>query len=318
VARRALGASTLKVVQAVEAALQADDVALLVACSGGADSLALAAAAHYVALKQGRTVAAVVIDHGLQATSPAVADRARQQLSDMGYHDATVVAVRVELGAGSGVEAAARTARYRALTDAAEARGAIVLLGHTRDDQAESVLLGLARGSGSRSLAGMAVRRDRLVRPLLGLARVDTESACHELGLEPWEDPHNSDPTYARSRIRHRVLPLLEAELGPGIADALSRTARLARDDADLLDQLADEADPGTNTLDCDRLAQLPAALRRRVIRRWLMRCGAGETTLGQVAGVEVLVVHWRGQRGLDLPGLTVTRGLGQLHAHRR
>lgn len=317
-ARRALGPSTLKVVQAVEATLEEGDIALLVACSGGADSLALAAAAHFVARKQGRTVAAVVVDHGLQTASAAVADRARRQLSDLGYYDATIVTVGVELGAGSGVEAAARAARYRALTDAAEVRGAIVLLGHTCDDQAETVLLGLARGSGIRSLAGMAVRRNRLVRPLLGLARVDTEAACHELGLEPWQDPHNSDPAYARSRVRHRVLPLLEAELGPGIADALARTARLAREDADLLDQLADQADPGTETLDCDRLTDLPAAIRRRVIRRWLVRCGAGETTLGQVAGVEDLVVQWRGQRGLDLPGLTVTRRVGQLHARQR
>ena len=137
------------------------------------------------------------------------------------------------------------------------------------------MLLGLARGSGVRSLAGMAVRSGRLLRPLLGLRRALTEQACAELGLQPWSDPHNADPAYARVRARRDALPALEAALGPGIAEALARTAALARDDADLLDALAADADPGTDTLDCAELAALPAALRTRVIRRWLLRHGA-------------------------------------------
>ena len=155
--------------------------------------------------------------------------------------------------ADGGPEAAARTARYAALQSEAAGRQATIWLGHTLDDQAESVLLGLARGSGPRSLAGMAARTGRLVRPLLGLRRSVTEQACAELDLDPWRDPHNDDPRFARVRVRRTVLPTLEAELGPGVAEALARTAALVRDDADLLDGLAAEADPGTDALDAAR-----------------------------------------------------------------
>ena len=224
-------------------------------------------------------MSAVVVDHGLQPDSAQVAAAARDQLTGLGYAQVLVTRVQVD-PARQGPEAAARAARYAALGAAAEAGGATVLLGHTLDDQAETVLLGLARGSGVRSLAGMAVRSGRLLRPLLGLRRAVTEQACAELGLEPWSDPHNADPAYARVRARRDALPALEAALGPGIAEALARTAALARDDADLLDALAAEADPGTDTLDCAELVlTCPAALRTRVIRRWLLRHGAADVT---------------------------------------
>jgi tRNA(Ile)-lysidine synthase len=189
-----------------------------------------------------------------------------------------------------------------------------VLLGHTLDDQAETVLLGLARGSGIRSLAGMAVRSGRLLRPLLGLRRAVTEQACVELGLQPWSDPHNADPSYARVRVRRDALPALETALGPGIAEGLARTAALARNDADLLDTLAAEADPGTDTLDCAELMTRPAALRTRVIRRWLLRHGALEATATHVAAVDTLVTRWHGQGKIHLPGVSVTRQDGSLH----
>jgi tRNA(Ile)-lysidine synthase len=317
-ARRALGPATLAVVQAVDAALVPADTGLLVACSGGADSLALAFAARHVAGRRALSCSAVVVDHGLQDGSAAVADRAARTLRDLGVADVTVVQVTVPLHSGSGPEAAARTARYSALHAGAATAGGggpppTVLLGHTRDDQAETVLLGLARGSGTRSLAGMAARSGGLVRPLLGLPRTATEQACAELGLQPWSDPHNDDPAYARVRVRRRVLPVLEAELGPGVAAALARTASLARDDADFLDQLAAEADPGTPTLACDRLAALPAALRGRVLRRWLAARGASELTAEHVRAVEALVLAWRGQQGVDLPGGAVARQHGRL-----
>jgi len=312
VARRALGPATLAVVQAVDAALTPADARLLVACSGGPDSLALAAAARHVAERRGRPCTAVVVDHGLQSGSDLVAARAAEALAGLGLVDAVVLPVTV--AAGGGPEAAARDARYAALRSAAAGDPpATVLLGHTRDDQAETVLLGLARGSGPRSLAGMAVRSAGLLRPLLDLPRTTTEQACAELGLRPWSDPHNQDARYARVRVRRQVLPALEQALGPGVAAALARTARLARDDADLLDALAAEADPGTATLDCAELAGLPAALRSRVLRRWLTTRGAQDVGADHVGAVEALVLTWRGQRGVDLRGGTVTRRAGRL-----
>ncbi|MET0692295.1 MAG: tRNA lysidine(34) synthetase TilS, partial [Propionibacteriaceae bacterium] len=264
-ARRALGPATLMAVQAVRASLQPSDHTLLVACSGGADSLALAAATLHVSRSERRSAAALVVDHGLQPGSARTAAGACEQLERLGYEDVRVAAVSVDLAAGLGVEAAAREARYRALDEEAETRDATVLLGHTLDDQAETVLLGLARGSGTRSLSGMASRSGRHLRPLLSLRRETTERVCAELELDVWDDPHNADDSYARSRVRSRILPLLEAELGPGIAEALARTAELSRLDADLLDQLAGQLHPVTDTLDCDTLdcgtlAEAPAA----------------------------------------------------------
>lgn len=316
-ARRELGPATLSVVQAVSAALTPDDVRLLVACSGGADSLALAYAAHYVAQRRGLPCSAVVVDHGLQPHSARVAERARTQLVDLGLTQVRVVAVQVERDSGQGLEAAARAARYAALVDAAWATTAdvpaTVLLGHTLDDQAETVLLGLARGSGTRSLAGMAPRVDQLLRPLLALRRASTEQACQELGLEPWSDPHNTDRHFRRVRVREQVLPVLEAELGPGVAEALARTATLARDDADLLDRLAADADLGAAELDTGLLAGLPRAVRTRVIRRWLLREGVRDASAGHIAAVDSLVTDWRGQGPIDVPGGAIRRLDGQL-----
>jgi tRNA(Ile)-lysidine synthase len=224
-----------------------------------------------------------------------------------------VCRVAVGLPSGTGPEAAARHSRYAALEGEAARRDATVLLGHTLDDQAETVLLGLARGSGTRSLAGMAARSRRYLRPMLTLRRATTVAACAELGLLPWRDPHNVDDAYARSRVRSRVLPVLETELGPGIAEALARTAQLARDDADLLDALSAEAVPTCDSLECARLAELPAALRRRVIRRWLFAQGAVEATYLHVRQVEELVTRWHGQRGADVPGRQVSRVDGRL-----
>ncbi|HLS40437.1 MAG TPA: tRNA lysidine(34) synthetase TilS, partial [Ornithinicoccus sp.] len=218
---------------------------VLVACSGGADSLALAAATAFVVPRDGGTAGAVVVDHGLQAHSAQVAEAAASQCRSLGLEPVEVVRVTVT-STGEGPESAAREHRLAALTDAAERLGAAgVLLGHTRDDQAEQVLLGLARGSGARSLAGIPPVRParagsavQLVRPFLALPRTTTEGTCRELGLQPWSDPHNTDEGFARVRAR-RVLPVLERELGPGITAALARTADLLRDDADALDDAA-------------------------------------------------------------------------------
>jgi tRNA(Ile)-lysidine synthase len=266
------------------------------AVSGGADSLALAAGLAF----ERPGALALVVDHGLQNGSAAVAARAAEQCRSLGL-DARVLTVTVD---GTD-EAAARTARYAVLS----AAGAdLVLLGHTLDDQAETVLLGLARGSGARALAGMASARDVFRRPLLGLSREATAKACAEAGLVPWDDPHNADPRYARVRVRSRVLPVLEQELGPGVAEALARTADQLREDADALDALTPD------TGDCAELAALPAALQSRAVKRWAERASGRAVTAAHVDALRALVEDWRGQGPVDLPGGTrVTRTGGEL-----
>jgi tRNA(Ile)-lysidine synthase len=280
---------------------------LLVACSGGADSLALLAATCFEARRPAHTVLGLTVDHGLQ---PGSADHAARVVEQMRALGAEARAVAVEVGTSGGPEAAARAARYGALDAAADEHDAdVVLLGHTRDDQAETVLLGLARGSGARSLSGMAPRSGRYRRPLLDLTREDTRAACAAEGLIPWEDPHNDDPAYARVRVRRNVLPVLERELGPGMSEALARTARLLRDDADALDELAEAVRAATRdeagALDAERLGQEPAAVRRRVLRRTALEAGCPGTELFavHVDAMDTLVTDWHGQVGVDLPG---------------
>lgn len=268
-----------------------------VAVSGGADSLALAAAAAFVGRDGRLALEAVVVDHGLQEGSVAVARRAAARVEALGVPAAVV---RVDVGTTGGTEAAARRARY-AVLDALDVEA--VLLGHTLDDQAETVLLGLGRGSGPRSLAGMAPVAGRYRRPFLGLRRADTEQVCRALGLEPWDDPHNVDPRFRRVRVRHEVLPLLEDVLGGGVAEALARTASLARADADLLDALAAERVP--DPLDVPALAAQPDALRSRALRRAALEAGAdaGRLSAAHVAALDALVTGWRGQVRVELPG---------------
>ncbi len=264
-----------------------------VALSGGPDSLALTAAAAAVL-----PTTALVVDHGLQPGSADVAETACRQAGELGCVQARVL--RVQVSAEGGPEAAARSARYAAL--AAARAGAPVLLGHTLDDQAETVLLGLGRGSGARSIAGMRAHDPPWCRPLLGVRRTVTHTACAELGLAPWDDPHNRDARFTRVRLRTEVLPLLEEVLGGGVAEALARTAAALREDTDTLDMLAgralDDAEDG-DALAVAALIVLPAALRRRVIRRWLLAGGAANLTDKQIRAVDALVTAWRGQGGV-------------------
>jgi tRNA(Ile)-lysidine synthase len=263
-----------------------------VALSGGPDSLALTAVA-----AQLRPTTALIVDHGLQPGSAAVAETARAQAVALGCVDAQVHCVRV--GNVGGPEAAARAARYAAL---AAYRDGPVLLAHTLDDQAETVLLGLARGSGPRSIAGMRPHDPPWCRPLLGVRRAATHAACRELGLTAWQDPHNSDRRFTRTRLRLEVLPLLEDVLGGGVAEALARTATALREDTDLIDTLAAQALPEVTAgsgLQALALATLPDAVRRRVIRGWLLAGGATGLTDKQIRGVDRLVTAWRGQGGV-------------------
>ena len=215
---------------------------VVVACSGGADSLALLAATVFEATEGSWRVIGATVDHGLQDGSAEHADRVAGQMRAMGVAESVTARVSVQ-APGLGPEAAAREARYAVLAEIAERFSArVVLLGHTLDDQAETVLLGLTRGSGGRALSGMRRAFEVYRRPLLDLTRADTETACLTEGIEFWTDPHNSDQEFTRVRVRTKLLPMLEAELGPGVSATLARTADLLRADTEYLDAVADAA----------------------------------------------------------------------------
>ncbi len=269
--------------------------------------MALADAAAFEGTHAGWVVGAVVVDHGLQPGSASVSRDVADRLAALGCDPVAVVPVQV--GRAGGPEAAAREARYAALDEAGVADDALVLLGHTLDDQAETVLLGLARGSGTRSLSGMAAVTGRFRRPLLGVRRAQTAQACAARGLTVWHDPHNEDDAFARVRVRRDVLPRLEEALGPGVTEALARTALAARLDADLLDEQAEQvlqvAAHPSGALAVTTLAEAPTALRRRVLRRAALAAGCPNRDLFviHVDELERLVDDWRGQGPLTLPG---------------
>jgi tRNA(Ile)-lysidine synthase len=295
---------------------------ILVAVSGGADSLALAGALLAEAKEFLVTCIGVTIDHQLQDGSDIQARKVVNQLERIGYSE--VISQQVTVDQSSGLESGARDARYAALHSIAKERGAIqIFLGHTRDDQAESVLLGLARGSGARSLSGMATVNGKIIRPFLSVTREVTEQACKDFGLDAWSDPHNFNAEFSRVRVRTQVLPMMEKEIGPGIAEALARTASLLRDDADALDELADHSAQGHDlaSLEIEFLADLPKAIRTRLIRRAIYAQGApmGSVTADHVSAVEALVTSWHGQGEISLPGgVKVVRISGRLSAYAR
>ncbi|MCK8674231.1 tRNA lysidine(34) synthetase TilS [Rhodococcus sp. HM1] len=290
--------------------------AVAVGLSGGADSAALTAAA----VAEADSVRAVVVDHRLQAGSDVVAARAADFARARGCTSVQVVPVEVT-GPG-GLEAAARAVRYRALDD--NRADLPVLLGHTLDDQAETVLLGLGRGSGLRSIRGMADFDEPWGRPLLGVRRSVTRAACREFGYEPYEDAHNSDPRFTRVRLRTEVLPLLEEVLGGGVAPALARTAAQLREDGEVLDAAADEALVSAGGdgagLDVESLEPVHPAVRRRALRRWLAEAGASAPTDRTLRAVDDLIGRWHGQGPVAVgrgprPGtrLVVSRRRGRL-----
>jgi tRNA(Ile)-lysidine synthase len=282
---------------------------VVVACSGGADSLALLSATVFEGHKLGLRVVGATVDHGLQEDSAAHATHVVEQMAGLGVDETASARVVVPEASGRGPEAAAREARYAVLDQMASHFGAsCVLLGHTLEDQAETVLLGLARGSGGRSLAGMRRAFDAYRRPLLGVTRTDTVTACQVEGIEYWNDPHNLDLGYARVRVRRKVLPVLEEELGSGVPAALARTADLLRPDMELLDELAASAyasveDP--EGLSAKALADLPTALRTRVLRRAALAAGAIDAELFHVhvTALDALLAGGVGRAEVQLPG---------------
>lgn len=326
------------------------DPLVLVACSGGADSLALAAAAAFEAPRAGVRAGAVVVDHGLQPGSEQVAADAARACAELGLAPVEVVRVRVsgaevgnvtrsaregpgprgerecaegEVAEGSsaepeaspetgtrdhpGPEGAARAARYEAFEQVAHRLDAsAILLAHTRNDQAEQVLLGLLRGSGARSLAGMPARRGLFHRPFLDLAAEVTKEACAEAGLSPWQDPHNADRRYSRVRARS-LLAAVEREMGPGVISGLARSAALLRVDADALDALASDAATrlGAPPWSVRELSALAPAVRTRTWRLLARHAGVPPRAVMSVHvdRLDALLTHWRGQGGVHLPG---------------
>lgn len=280
--------------------------------------MALATATRFVADKRGVDVAAAVIDHGVQAGSDQVAARTASALTALGIEQ--VVVRRVDVGTEGGPEAAAREARYLALMDISSELGAVMILtGHTRNDQAESVILGFTRGSGPSSVRGMPAFDGVIGRPLLDVTRDTTVAACEAEGIEPWDDPHNDDPAFTRVRIRHNVIPMLEAELGPGIVDALARTAELLRDDDDALDVLAAgmartaiTTDDGVSLL-VEQTASKPRALRTRLIRLAAAEAFLSSLSHSQTLSVDGLLTDWHGQGPIDVSGGSVVRQDGRL-----
>ncbi|MDK7742354.1 tRNA lysidine(34) synthetase TilS [Helcobacillus massiliensis] len=312
---------------------QADASArIIVGLSGGADSTALLATAVWCARKLGLSTHAVIIDHGLADDSASVAERARTTAERVGADQVTVRRVQVDRDAPGGVEQSARTARLDALDEIADATGALaVLLGHTLDDQAEQVLLGLARGSGARSLAGIPRERGRILRPFLGtgrdettgLWRKDTRAICDQLDLDIWDDPMNEDQDLLRVAVRTAALPQLQEVLGEHVTSALVRTADLLRDDADVLDDLAaeeftaarrhpsaEDPDGTVLALSATALAPLARALRTRVLKLAAVeaaRLGGHPSDKSilrrQVLAADSLLSAYRGQGPIPLPG---------------
>jgi len=289
---------------------------VVVAVSGGADSLALAYALSMECNKLAIALSAVTIDHQLQTNSSNQASTVVEQMKSLGI-ECNVVKISVNIT--EGLEASARKARYEALD---EITADAIFLGHTHNDQAENVLLGLARGSGTRSLSGMTSVNGKYIRPFLSITREQTESACAEVGLTLWDDPHNKDFQFARVRVRNEALPTLEKTIGPGISDALVRSAALLRDDADALDSWAEAEIAGIDLqdLDCTLLSDLPRAIRSRIVRRAIYAAGApsGSVTAEHVGAVEALICAWNGQGPAHLPGgVKVERFSGRLSLSR-
>jgi tRNA(Ile)-lysidine synthase len=271
---------------------------VVVGFSGGPDSSALLA----LAVAAGLDPVAVHIDHGLR---PDSADEVAVVAASAARLGAAWSSVAVAVAPGPNLEARARDARLHALEQARRATGAsVVLLGHTADDQAETVLLNVLRGAAGSGLAAMALRRDQFARPLLGWRRTETRALCVELGLDVLDDPMNSDPVFRRVAIRQEVLPLLERVAGRDLVPVLARQAEILRAESEFLETLATGQWPGPDgTASARALAALPVVLARRAVRCWL---GAPPPSADEVA--RVLAVAGGAARAAELAGGRIVR----------
>lgn len=286
---------------------------VLVGFSGGADSLALLAAVAFEAKKFSIEPIAVIIDHGLQESSKSVALNAKLTAESLGVK---AIIRKVSVGTEGGLENAAREARYQAFSEVREELNAsYLLLGHNLNDQAESVLLGLMRGSGPRSIAGMQEVTDWILRPFLTISGEQLRQACEDQGLEFWDDPHNDDPRFARVEIR-KILNELEASGSAGVIESLARTAEQMQEAEAIIQPLIEGLVSGIedkSSVEIEFLEKLDTAYRRRVIHR-LAVLNSAELARVHVLEIEKLVTNWHGQKPLNLPGITVSRVGTHLH----
>lgn len=302
---------------------------VVVGVSGGADSMVLLELLAAARTTHELTVSAVHVNYGLRGE----ASQLDEQLVVRRCHELDVFLMlhrATELGPNdSNLEDRARTIRHRVLKATARELGAsAIALGHTRDDQAETILLHLLRGSGLTGLRGMAAREGQIVRPLLGARRTEVREYARARGVAYRDDASNVDQHFARNRVRHLLLPLLAEQFNPRIVDVLADGAGLVAEDERFLDDLAEtiyrrfvkeSAQAGTvvprATIASVELLDLPLALQRRIVRSMVRSVSPTHKPASHGRAVQAALDGLAASRaGVEFPlggGLTLTRSRG-------
>ena len=283
---------------------------VLVGCSGGADSLALAWTTLVVGKRLELKTGVIIVDHQLFPESNSVALNAKKQCEDLGIEEVIIKKVNVEQ-THEGLEAAARIARYEAFENVLQETNAqVILLAHTQDDQAETVLMRLTRGSGAKSLSGMAQVSGKYLRPFLHLRKKLVHDSLDLIGLKAWQDPANTDHQFLRVKVRHELMPKIVEVLGESAISSLDKTSQLLRLDNQALEELAQQffesqKDVKTNGLEISELEKLPEAIRTRVLKIFAIASGVhpGPFSFEHIEAIDALVKNWHGQGNVDLPG---------------
>lgn len=294
---------------------------VLVGCSGGADSLALVWTTSVVGKRLELKTGAVIVDHQLISESNDVAQNAKKQCEELGIEKVIIKKVEVNQ-TNEGLEAAARIARYEAFENVLhETNAKVILLAHTQDDQAETVLMRLTRGSGAKSLSGMSAISGKYLRPFLHLRKKIVHDSLDVIGMKAWQDPANFDNQYLRVKVRQELMPKLIEVLGEGAISSLDKTSQLLRLDNQALDDLAQkfvdaQDDVKKNGLKVKELENLPEAIRTRVLKICAVASGVhpGPFSFEHIEAIDALVKNWHGQGNVDLPGfIQATRVDGSL-----
>ena len=279
---------------------------ILVACSGGADSLALAWTSQVVTKRIGLNLIAVIIDHQLIKESSQVAQDAKKKCKDFGIEKVVIKQIEVK-DDKDGLEAAARKARYEAFEELVnEFNAKAVLLAHTQDDQAETMLMRLTRGSGAKSLSAMKEVSGKYLRPFLHIRKQVLVDALEKENISYWQDPANTNYKFLRAKVRHELMPKLIEVLGDSAIDSLDRTSGLLKEDNEALESIALESYEKLNKeLKVQELEKLPTAIRKRVIKIAALNSGVtpGPFSFEHIEAIDALVTNWRGQGNVDLPG---------------
>jgi len=291
---------------------------VLVGCSGGADSLALAWTTLVVGKRLELKTGVIIVDHQLFPESNSVALNAKKQCEDLGIEEVIIKKVNVEQ-THEGLEAAARIARYEAFENVLQETNAqVILLAHTQDDQAETVLMRLTRGSGAKSLSGMAQVSGKYLRPFLHLRKKLVHDSLDLIGLKAWQDPANTDHQFLRVKVRHELMPKIVEVLGASAISSLDKTSQLLRLDNQALEELAQQffesqKDVKTNGLEISELEKLPEAIRTRVLRICAIASGVhpGPFSFEHIEAIDALVKNWHGQGNVDLPGFIQATRVG-------